>query len=99
VLQAAGYAVQTAARPAEAAGLLRSGGFDVVVVSLEDEAGLSLAAAASAATSCIGYAGRASAELLEKAHLAGFADVVGTFDREGLLASLGALGQGFGEAA
>jgi two-component system chemotaxis sensor kinase CheA len=99
VLQAAGYAVQTASKAEDAAHLLRNGDFDVVVIGLEDQAALALASSAAASTSCIGYASRASAELLEKAHRAGFADVVGTFDREGMLASLGALGDRFGAAA
>jgi hypothetical protein len=99
VLQAAGYAVQTATKAEDAADLVSGSGFDVAVISLEDEAALSLAATAASTTSCIGYAGRSSAELREKAHLAGFKDVVGTFDREGLLASLATLSQGFGEAA
>jgi two-component system chemotaxis sensor kinase CheA len=99
VLQAAGYAVQTATKAEDAADLVSGSGFDVAVISLEDEAALSLAATAASTTSCIGYAGRSSAELREKAHLAGFKDVVGTFDREGLLASLATLGKGFGEAA
>jgi two-component system chemotaxis sensor kinase CheA len=99
VLQAAGYAVQTAATIAEAERALSDGGFAVVVADVENGEAFRLAASASRGTGLIGLAGRATPSLLEQARRSGFDDVVGTFDREGLLASVGAIGAAPGEAA
>ena len=99
VLQAAGYAVQTAATVAEAERALAEGGFAVVVSDVENGEAFRLAAGAGRGTGLIGLAGRATPALLEQARRSGFDDVVGTFDREGLLASVGAIGAAPGEAA
>ncbi len=104
VLQAAGFQIQVATSTAAAEKLLQHRTYDVVVAGVEDGAALTLANLAGAslpgpATRFIGLASRASQELLERAHRAGFDDVVGTFDREGLMLSLGALVQATGEAA
>jgi two-component system, chemotaxis family, sensor kinase CheA len=99
VLQAAGFAVQGATTIADAERMVSAGGFDVVVANVEDGACLSLANLAGRETRFIGLAGRASTDLLERAHRAGFDDVVGTFDREGLMSSLRGLQDVTGEAA
>jgi len=99
VLQAAGYAVQTAASASEAERVLGQGGFAVVVANVEDDKAFKLAALASSKTAFIGLASRATPALLDRAHRSGFDDVVGAFDREGLMASIGALGDVQGEAA
>jgi two-component system, chemotaxis family, sensor kinase CheA len=99
VLQAAGFQLQQAACVADAMRNLCAGTFDVVVANVEDHGTLALAAKAGDRTLCIGLAGRASRQVLESAHQAGFNDVVGQFDREGLLASIGAGASVVGEAA
>jgi two-component system, chemotaxis family, sensor kinase CheA len=99
VLQAAGFAVRTAASLAEAEQALADGGFQVVVADVEDAQAFRLSEIAGVQASFIGLAGRATGALLEEARRSGFDDVVGTFDREGLLASVGALGATLGEAA
>jgi two-component system, chemotaxis family, sensor kinase CheA len=99
VLQAAGFAVQSATSVAEAERLVGTGSFEVVVANVEDGASLSLASLTGRETRFVGLAGRASTDLLERAHRAGFDDVVGTFDREGLMSSLRGLQDLTGEAA
>jgi two-component system, chemotaxis family, sensor kinase CheA len=99
VLQAAGFQLHQAGSAADAARHLGAGAFDVIVANVEDSGILAIANKAGAATLCIGLAGRASRQVLESAHQAGFNDVVGQFDREGLLASIGAGIASVGEAA
>jgi two-component system, chemotaxis family, sensor kinase CheA len=99
VLQAAGFSVQNAGSHAEAEAILKRGSFDAVVANVEERASLTLSGLASPETRFVGLASRATADLLERAHRSGFDDVVGMFDREGLMASLGALGGMMGEAA
>ena len=99
VLQAAGFAVQTVSSPNDAEGALAAGSFSFVIANVEDEKAFALMSSTAPGTVCIGLASRATAHLLEKAHQAGFADVVGAFDREGLMASIGAICAGRGEAA
>jgi two-component system, chemotaxis family, sensor kinase CheA len=99
VLQAAGYRVQSIASVKEAEQIVARGAASVVVASVEDGAAFSLSGLAGPGTRFIGLASRASADLVERAHRAGFDDVVGTFDREGLLASLGSIHAHVGVAA
>jgi two-component system, chemotaxis family, sensor kinase CheA len=99
VLQAAGFQIQSVAAMADAERMIQHGSYDVVVAGVEDGAALTLAGLAPPATRFIGLASRAAPELLERAHRSGFDDVVGTFDREGLMLSLGNLTQAVGEAA
>jgi len=99
VLQAAGYAVRTAASIAEAEAALHGGGYALVVANVEDGAALKLTGMADKRIGFVGLASRASADLLERAHRSGFDDVVGIFDREGLMASIGAVRSALGEAA
>jgi two-component system, chemotaxis family, sensor kinase CheA len=92
VLKAAGYRVMTAVDEAGARKLFESRHFDVVVAGIEDERSLwgaqSLIASVGSDARLIGLATRASRSLLAQARDAGFSDIVGRFDREGLLASL-----------
>ena len=67
VLQAAGYAVQTAATVAEAERALAEGGFALVVADVENGEAFRLAAGAGRGTGLIGLAGRATPALLEQA--------------------------------
>ncbi len=99
VLQAADFQVHTAVSMVEAEHMTQRGSYDLVVANVEDGAALTLASLAGPGTRFVGLASRSSAELLERAHRAGFDDVVGTFDREGLMASLGNLTNAIGEAA
>ncbi|MGL4635877.1 MAG: chemotaxis protein CheW [Beijerinckiaceae bacterium] len=99
VLQAAGFQLHQASSAADAMRHLSAGAFDVVVANVEEPGTLALSSKAGAATLCIGLASRASRQVLESAHQAGFHDVVGQFDREGLLASIGAVSNAVGEAA
>jgi two-component system, chemotaxis family, sensor kinase CheA len=88
VLQAAGYTVSTAGQIQEAEQLLATNSYDVVIANVEVEAPTSIARVVPQTLQVIGIANRASASLLEAAGNAGFHDVVGIFDREGLIASL-----------
>ncbi len=100
VLQAAGFHVQTVASLADAAAAVAASRFAVLIANVEDEKAFGIAASAAPGTICVGLATRATAPLLERAHQAGFADVVGAFDREGLMTSLATLcAAGRGEAA
>ncbi len=99
VLQAAGFQLHQAGSAADAMRHLAAGAFDVIVANVEDHGTIALATKAGKRTLCIGLAGHASRQILESAHQAGFNDVVGQFDREGLLASIGAGNAIVGEAA
>jgi two-component system, chemotaxis family, sensor kinase CheA len=99
VLQAAGFEVHTAVSMVDAERMTARGGYDLVVANVEDGAALTLAGLAGPGTRFVGLASRSTTELLERAHRAGFDDVVGTFDREGLMTSLGTLTNAMGEAA
>ncbi len=100
VLQAAGFHVRTVASAVEAEAALAATPFAVVVANVEDERMFGIAAATAPGTIRIGLASRATTKLLERAHQEGFADIVGAFDREGLMTSIGTLcAAGRGEAA
>jgi two-component system, chemotaxis family, sensor kinase CheA len=99
VLQAAGFQIHAATSLADAERMVQHGSYDLVVAGVEDGAALTLASLAGPSTRFIGMASRAAPDLLERAHRAGFDDVVGTFDREGLMLSLRNLSQALGEAA
>jgi two-component system, chemotaxis family, sensor kinase CheA len=99
VLQAAGFQVHTAVSMVDAERMTQRGAYDLVVANVEDGAALTLASLAGTGTRFVGLASRSTAELMERAHRAGFDDVVGTFDREGLMLSLGTLTNAMGEAA
>jgi two-component system, chemotaxis family, sensor kinase CheA len=99
VLQAAGFQVHSAASMVDAERMTQRGAYDLVVANIEDGAALTLASLVGPGTRFVGLASRSTAELLERAHRAGFDDVVGTFDREGLMTSLGILTSAMGEAA
>jgi two-component system chemotaxis sensor kinase CheA len=92
VLKAAGYRVTVSASARDAGNRLQHRRFDAVVVDLDgDAAGMAELAGrvrATATTPFIGMATRAAAPLLASIRAAGFADVVGRLDRDGLLASL-----------
>ncbi len=100
VLQAAGFHVQTVSSAAEAEAALAATPFAIVVANVEDERVFGIAPATKPGTVCIGLARRATTKLLERAHQEGFADIVGAFDREGLMASISTLcASSRGEAA
>ena len=99
VLQAAGFVVHQAVSVAEAERRIGGQQFDFVVANVEMGAAMTLTGLAGPETRFVGLATRASREIMETAHRAGFDDVVGTFDREGLLASLGSISESLGEAA
>jgi two-component system chemotaxis sensor kinase CheA len=91
VLQAAGFHVQTVSSVSEAEAALAATPFAVLVANVEDDKTFGLTAATKPGTICIGLASRATTKLLERAHEEGFADIVGAFDREGLMTSIGTL--------
>jgi two-component system, chemotaxis family, sensor kinase CheA len=99
VLQAAGFVVHQAVTVGEAERRIGSQTFDFVVANVEIGSAMTLTGLAGPETRFVGLATRASREIMETAHRAGFDDVVGTFDREGLLASLGSISETLGEAA
>jgi two-component system, chemotaxis family, sensor kinase CheA len=99
VLQAAGFQVHAAVSMVDAEHMTQRGAYDLVVANVEDGAALTLASLAEPGTRFVGLASRSTVELMERAHRAGFDDVVGTFDREGLMTSLGTLTNAMGEAA
>jgi two-component system, chemotaxis family, sensor kinase CheA len=99
VLQAAGFQVHAAVSIVDGERMTQRGGYDLVVANVEDGTALTLTGLAGPGTRFIGLASRSTKELLERAHRAGFDDVVGTFDREGLMTSLGTLTNAMGEAA
>jgi two-component system, chemotaxis family, sensor kinase CheA len=99
VIQAAGFNVTTAATLDDAAKVIAHHHFDAVIANIEANKPASFHDIIAKARHVIGTASRASAYLLEEARDAGFSDVVGIFDREGLLASLGSNDALKGEAA
>jgi two-component system, chemotaxis family, sensor kinase CheA len=99
VLQAAGFVVHQALTVGEAERRIANQPFDFVVANVEMGSAMTLTGLAGPEVRFVGLATRASREILETAHSAGFDDVVGTFDREGLLASLGSISETLGEAA
>ncbi len=99
VLQAAGFQVHAAVSMADGERMTQRGSYDLVVANVEDGSALALTSLAGPGTRFVGLASRATKELLERAHRAGFDDVVGTFDREGLMTSISALTNAMGEAA
>ncbi len=106
VIKAAGFKVATFSSLSKARERLDAQPCDVVVLDIE-----SLGAAAfefveatrgiagRERTMVVGLAARASSGLLSRARNAGFADVVGKFDREGLVASLREIFEPVGDAA
>jgi two-component system, chemotaxis family, sensor kinase CheA len=88
VVQAAGFQVVNVPTAREAAPHLVAGGFDVIVANIESGNTADFTAMANGRTRLVGIANRASRDLLEAARKANFDDVVGIFDREGLIASL-----------
>ncbi|MGL4240556.1 MAG: chemotaxis protein CheW [Beijerinckiaceae bacterium] len=99
VLQSAGFEVHLAQSVADAERKMAWGGYQIVVANIEVEGMLKLAEHAGPATRFIAVANRSSRELLEAAARNGFDDVVGIFDRQGLLASVHAADKKLGEAA
>jgi two-component system, chemotaxis family, sensor kinase CheA len=90
VLQAAGYDVHLVASLTEAQTRLAQIDYQAVVANIEMAGVTGLPQAIQSRAVFIGMAARASQEILERARSGGFHDVVGTFDREGLLSSIGA---------
>jgi two-component system, chemotaxis family, sensor kinase CheA len=99
VVQAAGFNVVTAANLDEAASIMMNRHFDAVIANIEANKPAAFNEIIAKTRHVIGTANRASVHLLEEAREAGFSDVVGIFDREGLLASLGSNDALKGEAA
>jgi two-component system chemotaxis sensor kinase CheA len=105
VIRAAGYRVVVSSSVADAANRLARTSYDAIIADIENDGtvfGLAEELAKDhrhAECAMIGLASRASPAVLSKARVAGFADVVGKFDREGLLASLHDLLDVSGEAA
>jgi two-component system, chemotaxis family, sensor kinase CheA len=88
VIQAAGFAVIAASKIDEAKKYSETHRFDAIVANIEGHSPTLFAEFIARAPQVIGIANRASANLLEVARTAGFHDVVGIFDREGLIRSL-----------
>ncbi len=99
VLQSAGFEVHTAASAADAEAKLAWGGYQIVVANIEESPMIRLAELAGGATRFIGLANRASRDILDAADRAGFDDVVGIFDRQGLIGSVRAADARLVEAA
>ena len=98
VIQAQGYIVTAEADARQALDLLAAQAFAAVIADLDQDAAPALAIAASirrapgpAKPGMIGLVSARSLDLITRAREAGFADIVGKFDRQGLIASLGAL--------
>jgi two-component system, chemotaxis family, sensor kinase CheA len=99
VLQSADFEVHTAVSVDDAEAKLAWGGYHIVVANIEASEMLRLPGQAGPTTRFIGLANRASREILSAAELSGFDDVVGIFDRHGLLASVRDADLRLGEAA
>jgi two-component system chemotaxis sensor kinase CheA len=99
VLQSAGFEVHTAQTADEAEKKLAWGGYHLIVANIETPEMLRLPELAGPVTRFIAVANRSSRELLDAAEHSGFDDVVGIFDRQGLLASVHAADRKLGEAA
>jgi two-component system chemotaxis sensor kinase CheA len=99
LLQSIGFDVHAVASAAEADARLAWGGYQIVVANIEEGEMMRLTENAGPATRFIGIANRSSRDLLAAAERAGFDDVVGIFDRQGLLASLNAADAALGDAA
>jgi two-component system chemotaxis sensor kinase CheA len=99
VLQAAGYDVQTSAGATDALRLAARGDHAVIVGNLEAVGVAALPGQIGMGAIYVGLATRASRETLDAAHRSGFRDVVGMFDRQGLLAALAEATSNLGEAA
>jgi two-component system, chemotaxis family, sensor kinase CheA len=99
VLQSSGFEVHIAQSADEAERKLAWGGYQIVVANIEGAEMLRLPDLAGPTTRFIGVANRASRDILGAAERAGFDDVVGIFDRQGLLASVHAADLKLGEAA
>ncbi len=99
VMQAAGFEVVNVSSARNAAPHLAQEKFDVIVANIENGGLDDFSAMADGHCRLIGIASRASQHLLQTAHDANFDDVVGIFDREGLIASLRASDSMIGEAA
>jgi two-component system, chemotaxis family, sensor kinase CheA len=99
VVQAAGFQVVNVPTAKEAAPHLAKGAFHVIVANIESGNTADFAAMADGRARLVGIANRASRDLLEAARKANFDDVVGIFDREGLIASLRDSEDRIGDAA
>jgi two-component system chemotaxis sensor kinase CheA len=103
VLKAAGYDVALAADGRAARKLAEQKSFDTIIAGVDDRQMFGVArecAGVSAQPSrLVGIATRASNLILSDAREAGFHDVVGRFDREGLLAALRDADSDMGAAA
>jgi two-component system, chemotaxis family, sensor kinase CheA len=99
VIQASGFTVEINTTLDEAVKTLSNHRFDAIVANIETHAPADFSALMMQNLHIIGIANRASSNLLEAARAAGFHDVVGIFDREGLMASLGVGHVATGEAA
>jgi len=93
VLKAAGYRTMVSPTLADAERRLRQRRFDIIVCDVEHEttavSELAGRVRGQHETAFIGLATRAAKPLLERTRGAGFFDVVGRYDRDGLLASIG----------
>ncbi|MGL5138121.1 MAG: hybrid sensor histidine kinase/response regulator, partial [Beijerinckiaceae bacterium] len=99
VLQAAGYDVQTSASAHDALRQAAGGSHAVIVGNLEAVGVAAMPGQLGNGPVFIGLATRASRAVLDAAHQSGFRDVVGMFDRQGLLATLAEATSHMGEAA
>ena len=95
VIKAAGYRVTIASCSASALREMKNSRADAVIIDLETPSvgGFELASELSAGefgaqVHLIGLASRAGNQMISKARLSGFSDLVGKFDRQGLIASL-----------
>ncbi len=95
VIKAAGYRVTIASCSASAMREMLKFKSDVVVIDIETPSveGFSLASELSLgefanSVHLIGLASRATNQMISKARISGFSDLVGKFDRQGLIASL-----------
>jgi two-component system, chemotaxis family, sensor kinase CheA len=98
VIKAAGYKVAIASDASSAMREMQNCSANAVLIDLETPsvAGFDLASLISAANfehgvHMIGLANRAGNQMIAKARMAGFVDLVGKFDRQGLIASLNEL--------
>lgn len=99
VLQASGYDVQVCGAVSEALIRLNRGGYDVLISNIEMDGGLKIGERTERHLPRVGLATRPSPSALDAAANAGFRDVVGIFDRAGLLGALAGVTLNLGEAA
>jgi two-component system, chemotaxis family, sensor kinase CheA len=95
VIKAAGFRLAVAAQNAEAAKLIMSGGIDLVLVDLDSEklAGFEFSHrlksdANFGALPIIGMAAKGGPAMVSRGRSIGLDDIVGRFDRQGLIASI-----------